>query len=52
MILGSVMAAVSVWIRLLVQIAAGILVYVFLAWAFKMESFRYLLRLVKERKHS
>ncbi len=52
MILGSVMAAVSVWIRLLVQIAAGIFVYVFLAWAFKMESFRYLLRLVKERKHS
>lgn len=44
---GSLMAPLSVWIRLMAQIICGILAYGGLAWAFRMESFRYLSDMVK-----
>lgn len=46
---GAAMGGISVWLRLAAQIAVGIVVYGGLAWVFRMESFRYLLGMVKGR---
>jgi len=43
---GSLMEEIHVWPRLILQILWGAGVYVFLAWAFKLESFRYLWHMV------
>ena len=40
--LGLLLPAAGVWLRLLLQIAAGAAVYVVLAWIFRLETFRYL----------
>jgi len=42
MFAGSRMGMISVWLRLLIQIACGIVTYVGLAWAFRMDSFCFL----------
>lgn len=50
MALGSWMGAMSVWIKLVIQIMAGIVIYAGLAWGFKLESFRYLCGMIQKRK--
>lgn len=47
---GAWLTDISVWLKLAVQIVCGVLVYTGLAAAFKMESFCFLVNLVKERK--
>lgn len=47
---GSRLMVFSVWLRLFAQIVIGIGVYVLLAWIFKIESFRYLLGLMRRRR--
>lgn len=39
---GGFMGEISVWLKLILQIFWGAAVYVLLAWAFRLESFRYL----------
>lgn len=39
---GGFMGEISVWLKLILQIFWGTAVYVLLAWAFRLESFRYL----------
>lgn len=48
MALGDVMGGMSVWIKLIIQIAAGIVIYAALAWGFKLESFRYLCGMIRK----
>lgn len=47
---GRLLTGMNVWLLLFIQILFGGLVYGLLAWLFRMESFRYLWRMVKQRK--
>ena len=38
------------WVKLVLQILAGAVIYTGLAWAFRMESFQYLLGIVKRKR--
>ncbi|MCD8082766.1 MAG: lipopolysaccharide biosynthesis protein [Clostridiales bacterium] len=49
MALGAWMPVASAWLKLVLQILCGALVYMLLAWLCRMESFFYLLDMVKER---
>ena len=40
----------SIWIRLFVQVCFGVGIYAVLAGAFRLESFGYLLHLIKDRR--
>ncbi len=46
---GGLMGEISVWLKLILQIFWGAAVYVLLAWAFRLESFRYLRDMVMPR---
>ena len=47
---GRLLPGMNVWLTLLIQILCGVAVYGILAWAFKMESFRYLCDMVRRRR--
>ena len=40
------------WVKLVLQILAGAAIYAGLAWILKMESFQYLLGIVKKRRRA
>lgn len=46
---GVLLPGMNPWVKLLVQIVSGVGTYGLLAWGFRMESFRYLLDMVKRR---
>lgn len=46
---GLLLGGLTPWLRLLVQIGCGMILYVLLAWALRMESFCYLAGVVRER---
>ena len=48
---GLLLGGLTPWLRLLVQIGCGMILYVLLAWALRMESFCYLAGVVRERLH-
>lgn len=50
MVCGKLLAGCSVWGRLAAQIVVGIVVYAALAALFRLESFSYLLGMIKERR--
>lgn len=46
---GVLLPGMNPWVKLLVQIVSGVGTYGLLAWGFRMESFRYLLDMIKRR---
>lgn len=48
--MGILFSGIHVWLLLLIQIVCGAIVYGLLAWGFRIESFRYLCDMVRQRR--